>query len=120
LLLLAMGASLGGILLAYLLFLPARGLVERLTGAAPGAALYRFWFAGWGFDRLYDGLLVGPYLALARGTRTDLLDTPYGMLVRLSRWGHGVLGRSQTGRLRWYATAIAAGSVAIVAIALLR
>ncbi len=120
LLLLAMGASLGGILLAYLLFLPGRGLVERLTGAAPGAALHRFWFAGWGFDRLYDGLLVAPYLALARGNRTDLLDTPYGMLVRLSRWCHGVLGRSQTGRLRWYATAIAAGSVAIVAIALLR
>ncbi len=117
---LAMAASLGGICLAYVFYLPGRKLIERLTGTAPGAALQRFWFAGWGFDGLYDGLLVRPYLALARGNQADFLDTPYGALARLSRWCYSTLGNSQTGRLRWYATAIAAGSVVVVAIALLR
>jgi NADH-quinone oxidoreductase subunit L len=117
---LAMVASLGGIFLAYFFYyLPGRKLVERVTETAPGAALHGFWSAGWGFDWLYDGLLVRPFLALARGNQADLLDTPYGVLAQLSRWCYGVLGGFQTGQLRWYATAIAAGSVAIVAIALL-
>jgi NADH-quinone oxidoreductase subunit L len=115
---LAMVASLGGIGLAYLFYMPGRKIVDWLAGAAPGAALHRFWSAGWGFDWLYDGLIVQPFVALARGSRRDLLDTPYAALGQLSRWCHGVLGGSQTGQLRWYATAIAAGSAVIVAIAL--
>ena len=116
---LAMMASLGGIGLAYLFYMPGRTLVERLTGTASGVALHRFWFTGWGFDRLYDGLVVRPFLALARRSQKDILDAPCRGMALVSVWAYDILRGSQTGRLRWYATAIAAGAVAIVAIALL-
>ena len=116
---LAMAASLGGILVAYRCFLRRRDAVEALTRAGLGAALHRFWAAGWGFDRLYDALLVRPFLRLARANRADCLDAPYRGLGQVTLWSYRALARSQTGRLRWYAAAIATGSVVVVAIALL-
>ncbi len=116
---LAMGASLGGIFLAYLLFLPGRGLVNRLAGTATGGAVHRFWLHGWGFDWVYDRLFVQPLLWVTAVNKRDALDIPFRGVARLSLWCYGTLRGSQTGRLRWYATAIAAGSVAIVAIVLL-
>ncbi|MDA8163442.1 MAG: NADH-quinone oxidoreductase subunit L, partial [Desulfobacteraceae bacterium] len=56
----ASAVSLAGIYLAYLLFLRRPGLVRSLAATAPGKNLHRFWFSGWGFDRLYDALLVRP------------------------------------------------------------
>ena len=117
---LAAAASLGGILLAYVLFLPGRRLVDALTRARLGGALHRCWFQGWGFDWLYDRLLIRPFVWVARANRQDVLDLPFRGVARLSVWCYGVLRGSQTGQLRWYATAIVAGSVAIVAIVLLR
>jgi NADH-quinone oxidoreductase subunit L len=117
---LATAASLGGILLAYALFLPGRRLVDALTRTRLGGALHRCWFQGWGFDWLYERLLIRPFVWVARANRQDMLDLPFRGVARLSFWCYGVLRGSQTGRLRWYATAIAAGSVAIVAIVLLR
>jgi NADH-quinone oxidoreductase subunit L len=116
---LAMVASLGGIGLAYLFYRPGRTLVERLAGTAPGVALHRFWSTGWGFDRLYEGFVVRPFLGLARRSRQDILDAPCRGIALVSVWAYDLLRGSQTGRLRWYATAIAAGAVAVVAIALL-
>jgi NADH-quinone oxidoreductase subunit L len=117
---LAAVASLGGILLAYVLFLPGRRLVDALTRTRLGGALHRWWSQGWGFDWLYDRLLIRPFVWVARVNRQDVLDLPFRGVARLSVWCYGVLRGSQTGQLRWYATAIAAGSVAIVAIVLLR
>ncbi len=117
---LAMCASLGGIFLAYLLFLPGRGLVDRLAGTATGGALHGFWLHGWRFDWMYDRLFVQPLLWVTAVNKRDVLDIPFRGVAQLSLWCYGTLRGSQTGRLRWYATAIAAGSVAIVAIVLLR
>ena len=116
---LAMAASLGGILLAYVCFLRRRDAMEALTRAGLGAALHRLWFTGWGFDWLYDALLVRPFCRLADINRDDVADRPYRGAAALSLWLYRGLARSQTGRLRWYAAAIATGSVVIVAMALL-
>ncbi len=113
---LAAAVSLGGIALAYLLFLRAPGLVAGLAGTAPGAALSRFWFAGWGFDWLYDVTLVRPFRWLAQVNQGDVIDGLYGGAARLCVLGSRALRASQTGRVRWYATAIAAGAVILVAI----
>jgi NADH-quinone oxidoreductase subunit L len=114
---LAMAAPLVGILLAYVWFLRRRDLMEALTRAGLGAALHRFWFAGWDFDRLYDATLVRPFLRLARLNRQDVVDAPYRGAAQLSLLSYRALARSQTGRLRWYAAVLATGSVVIVAIA---
>ncbi len=116
---LAIAASLGGIILACLLFLGRRPFVEDLARTDLGGAVHRFWFAGWGFDWLYDLLLVRPFLWLAQVNRQDILDAPYRGVAQVSLWSYRALRSSQTGQLRWYATAIATGAVVIVAIALL-
>ena len=116
---LAMAASLGGIGLAWLLFLGSRRSVEGLVRTDLGQAVHRFWFAGWGFDWLYDALIVRPFLWLAEVNKEDILDAPYRGVTYVSLWSYRSLRSLQTGKVRWYAAVIAAGSVVIVAVALL-
>ncbi|GGO78174.1 NADH-quinone oxidoreductase subunit L [Marinobacterium nitratireducens] len=81
-------------------------------------ALARWWRAGWGFDVLYDWLLVRPLLWLARVNRRDLADLPVQLLVWTSRICHQGLSRLQSGRLRHYAVGIVGGAVLILAVVL--
>ena len=105
-------ASLLGILLAALSF--AAGRDSPLPGWLEGSA-----GAGFGFDRLYDRLFVRPFLAMARGIREDPLDRPVHGLARAASGLHRWLSATQTGRLRWYASATALGGVALVGAMLL-
>jgi NADH-quinone oxidoreductase subunit L len=100
-----------GLVLAYLLYgpqrvrLPARGFLQQL------------WLAGWGFDWLYDRLLVRPFQLLTRKSASDLVDMPVKGLGQVAVLGYRTLRLAQTGRVRWYATGLAMGTVAILAIA---
>ena len=100
-----------GLGLAYLIFgpqrsrLPARNLLDQL------------WLAGWGFDWFYDRLLVRPFQWLTRKSASDVADVPINGLAQLTVLGYRVLRLTQTGRVRWYATGLAMGTVAILAIA---
>jgi NADH-quinone oxidoreductase subunit L len=78
----------------------------------------RFWFGGWGFDTLYDAVLVKPIVALAGRTPRDVVDRAYDFIAWLARSLHRVLALTQTGRLRWYAVNMAAGVVVILLIVL--
>ena len=78
----------------------------------------RFWFDGWGFDWLYERLFVRPVVWLARINKNDVVDTFINSLAKLSELAYRVLSNTQTGRLRWYAAGIAAGTVLFVAIAI--
>jgi len=100
-----------GFALAYLLYgpqrsrLPARGYVQQV------------WFAGWGFDWFYDRLLVRPFQWLTRKSGSDLADVPIKALGQIAMLGNRALRLAQTGHVRWYATGLAMGTVAILAIA---
>jgi NADH-quinone oxidoreductase subunit L len=111
--------ALSGILLAALLFLGQRRLVSALAASAPGRLLGAWWFAAWGFDWLYDKLFVRPYLLACRLLGRDPIDASIGVLPRLARGGHGVLSRSETGQLRWYAASIVGGAVLVLTVVLL-
>jgi len=128
-------ASLLGLFLAYLFYLRRPSLAESLAGRPVGRALHRFWSAGWGFDLLYDRLFVRPYLLLAeafrrdmidqfydrwlvrpvfllaRLNRHDLIDSIYTGLSRLAAFFYETLRRTETGRVRWYAAGLAAGTI---------
>jgi NADH-quinone oxidoreductase subunit L len=101
--------TLAGILLAYRLFF------ARPEPAA-AAGLRRLALEGFGFDRLYDALLVRPFVALARWGRSDFIDRPYTALAWLARLGYRGLHRTQTGELRLYAAGIAAGAIIVLAL----
>jgi len=106
--------SLLGIGLAYVLFLRRPGAADAVMAAPIGAAVYRWWLAGWGFDRLYERYVVEPFVWLATVNSNDLIDAVSGGTAWLSRRAHRVLSRTQTGKVRWYAASIAAGAVALV------
>ena len=76
--------------------------------------LSRFWFEGWGFDRLYDRLIVGPFVRMARVNRTDVIDAVYTSLARLVAAAHEALSATQTGSVRWYATVLAGSAVLFI------
>jgi NADH-quinone oxidoreductase subunit L len=111
--------SLGGVYLAYWLILRRRQVVEGWTASSLGNALHRLWFVGWGFDWLYDTLFVRPYVWMARTNKQDIVDLFYEGLARLAEVLNGLLSRTQTGRVRWYAAGIALGAVIVIALAVL-
>ena len=108
-----------GIAISYLFYGSGALSAERLMSLPAARALHRFWNSGWGMDRLYDFLFVNPFLYLARINAKDIVDAFYNMLAALSRAGHLLIVRSQTGYLRWYALSMAAGLVLIIAVGVL-
>jgi NADH-quinone oxidoreductase subunit L len=93
---------------------------------------------GWGFDRFYAFLFVRPYLWLASADRHDVIDNIYRIafsctlrwlqkidrhdvidkicsgLAELCLFLHRGLSATQSGQVRRYAAAIAAGSIGII------
>jgi NADH-quinone oxidoreductase subunit L len=102
-------------------------LLAPLFGLALACYLYLYrptvvppeWFLGlahrgFGFDRLYETLLLRPYLWLAHSNRQDLLNLPNTALAGLSNLGYRLLSRNQTGLLRWYASATVLGAACLL------
>jgi NADH-quinone oxidoreductase subunit L len=111
--------SVVGILLAYWVFYRHPQWVGNLKRTAWGAMAHRFWFAGWGFDWLYDRVLVQPYVWLAHTNRRDVVDLFFAAIAWLTTALHRLLSLTQTGRVRWYATAVAIGAAIVIAMAVL-
>lgn len=79
-------------------------------------AIVLFCRQGVGFDQLYDALVVKPYCFLAKLNRNDIFD----QLFMLAAWYvsicHDVTKSSQTGKLRWYVTAIGLATILLLLI----
>jgi NADH-quinone oxidoreductase subunit L len=116
----SMAASLVGIGAAYVLYMLVPKFVARCAETFPGNLLHRLWFSGWGFDWLYDRLLVRPFVWLARLDKDDVIDWIYTAIARIAEAFHFLFSRSQTGRLRWYAAAVTLGAVIVIAILVFR
>ena len=112
-------APLLGIGVSYLFYGAGILSAEKLMALPLARGLHRFWHSGWGMDRLYDALFVNPFLWLARINAKDFVDAFYNGLAALSRAGHLLIVRSQTGYLRWYALSMAAGLVLLIAVGVL-
>ncbi|MCZ6711176.1 MAG: NADH-quinone oxidoreductase subunit L, partial [Gammaproteobacteria bacterium] len=112
------GIPIAGIVFGYLLFGARRINLDGLVESRPGDALRRFWLGGWGFDSLYDVILVKPFLALARANKNDVVDLAFKGLAAVARGLNRVASLTQTGRLRWYAANMAVGVVLVLLIVL--
>lgn len=106
-------SALLGIGLAAILFLPRTSIVDRLVGPSAGRIVVPLWQAGWGFDRLYDRVIVQPWLSLTREA-DELLDRCSEVLVRGAESCHAWLSHSQTGHVRWYAATVAVGTLVLL------
>ena len=107
-----------GLYLAYLFHLQKRSLSDALVANPIGRALDQWWFAGWGFDWIYDKAFVQPFIWVANVNKSDFVDAFYTGIARIAEASYRWLSSTETGRVRWYATAMAAGSVLFIAVVL--
>jgi len=105
-----------GLCLAYMLFLRRRDYSTALASSPAGSVLDRFWFSDWGMDWLYDRLFVRPVVWLAKAGKSDPIDGFYAGVGRLNEIAWRGLSLTQSGRLRWYAAAIAAGTIVLIGV----
>jgi NADH-quinone oxidoreductase subunit L len=113
------GAYAAGLYFAYLFFVRKRHYVEVLARSRSAMVLHKFWFADWGFDWLYETLFVRPVVWIAKIGKDDFIDSVYDGIAAVTRSCHRALSLTETGHVRWYAAAIAAGSVFFIACALI-
>lgn len=111
---LAVGTVIAGLAVAGWLFLARAGWLRQKVSQGPGAVLWSLWHRAWGFDALYDRLLVRPWQFLVRMLRHDLVNLTVNLLALLARLLNGGLVRAQNGRMRSYATVMILGATVIL------
>jgi NADH-quinone oxidoreductase subunit L len=102
-----------GLFLAYSLYFNRVWQPER-------GALRKLLLAGWGFDWLYERVFVRPVLWVARVNRRDAVDAIYRGIAVVTQGCYRVLRVTESGRIRWYASGLAAGTVVFLAFLFLR
>jgi NADH-quinone oxidoreductase subunit L len=110
--------SLAGIYVAWALFLHQRTAVDALVRRPALDGLRRFWYAGWGFDWLYDRVFVRPVVWFAAFARRDGIDRIYDGLAWSGRGAWRALSATETGRIRWYAAGLTAGALIVTTVVL--
>jgi NADH-quinone oxidoreductase subunit L len=105
-----------GVFAAYLIFVRKTSLVTALDRIPAAVSIRRFLLAGWGFDALYDRLLVRPFLWAARVNRNDCIDAVFRGIADGAVTAGRALGATQNGDLRRYAAGLALGAIIVIAI----
>ena len=107
-----------GLYFAYLFHLRKRSLADSLVANPARRVLRDWWFADWGFDWIYDKAFVQPFIWVSNLNKGDFVDAFYTGVARLADLFYRGLSNTQTGRVRWYAAAMAAGSALFIAMVL--
>lgn len=103
-----------GIFIAYWVFYKNKTIAHTVVDNTPGKLLQRFWFSGWGFDWLYQKIIICPFMYFVRVNKNDIVDAFYRLTAWFARLIHRMFSVTQTGRLQWYIGSIAIGVVLMV------
>lgn len=106
-----------GIYVAYFFYRKREDLRAEIKGAT--YELNRFWFSGWGFDELYDIIIVHPYVYLSKINKKDFFDKIYDGMVSGAEFFNRLFARTQSGIMRWYIMGIVIGAVLILSLGLM-
>jgi NADH-quinone oxidoreductase subunit L len=101
--------ALSGIYMAYLVYLKKPSLSEPFSHSR----LNKFFEKGWGFDKLYDTLIVRPIVWLSVVDKNDFFDLWNKGLSHLALFFNRLLSVTENGKLRWYLLSFAIG-IAII------
>ena len=106
--------ALAGVYLAYIKYLKKSvPMFEEIKLTA----LQKFLFSGWGFDRLYDKLIVAPYMFIAEINKNDFIDLLYKGIAWLNGLMNHILITTQNGKIRRYAIGLVLGAIITLTIA---
>jgi len=108
--------SLAGIALAWLLFVRLPQIPAALATQRATAWLGHWWRSAWGFDWLYDRVLVRPFVWLTRVNRDDVVDPLIGFVAVGANQVGALVAVTQNGRMRYYAAVAGLGVCALIAI----
>lgn len=100
--------------ICYLLYLRKSDYFEKFSEFPFVSGLRNFWRSGWGFDLVYNKLLIEPFIWITTLNKADFVDSFYRLVALLVRLVHRVLSLTQTGKLRQYACGIAIGAILVV------
>jgi len=101
---------LAGIYLAYMAYLRKPDLSESFNHSR----INKFFEKGWGFDTLYDTLVVKPVVWLSGIDKNDVFDWMNIGIARLTLLANNLLSITQNGKLRWYLMSFTIGIVLIL------
>jgi NADH-quinone oxidoreductase subunit L len=107
---------LAGIYLAYRIYLKKPALSDSFNHSR----LNKFFEKGWGFDNLYNVILVKPVVWLSEIDKDDIFDWLNIGISRLALLANRLLGITQNGKLRWYLMSFTIGIVLILTYMILR
>ena len=102
--------ALSGIYLAYLIYYKKPALAEPFNQSK----LNKFFEKGWGFDKLYDTLIVRPIVWLSVIDKADFFNWWSVGLSKLALLTNQLLGVTQNGKLRWYLMSFVIGIALIL------
>ncbi|MGI9285973.1 MAG: NADH-quinone oxidoreductase subunit L [Pseudomonadales bacterium] len=88
-----------------------------LSQGEPESGIAAFLRSGWGFDGLYDALMVKPFVAIAQLLKSDPVDAGYSAMVVVARLLHKITAATQSGQLRWYAASMGVGFAVVLILA---
>jgi NADH-quinone oxidoreductase subunit L len=111
---LAIGAVVAGLALAGWLFLMRRPWLDDVASKGAGASLWKLWHHAWGFDALFDRVLVRPWQWSVRMLRFDFINLIMNLPALIARGFNAGLVRSQNGRTRSYAVVMVFGATVIL------
>ncbi|HEX2976295.1 MAG TPA: NADH-quinone oxidoreductase subunit L [Bacteroidales bacterium] len=103
--------SVGGIFLAWKLFAGERTATSRVNESR----IMKFFRRGWGFDTLYDTLLVRPYRWLSGINKHDFINSFNYGIENTAIFFSSLFTLAQNGKIRWYVLFLTLGVVVILA-----
>lgn len=112
--LLAALSTFAGVFTAYVLWHKQPERIQKLKKSAFMMNLYNFWHSGWGFDRLYDMLIVKPIDFIANINKNDAIDKFYQGITYVAVVAYRALSSLQSGSLRWYIMGLVIGAIIIL------
>ena len=107
-------ATFSGIGVAYYYYVIQPQRLGRLKLSPAFNSMYDFWHSGWGFDKLYDMVIVRPIVYLSRINKNDIIDQFYSGVTNVSIILYRALSYTQSGSLRWYVMGLIAGAILIL------
>jgi len=102
--------ALSGIYLAYRFYFKKPAYMESFKHSR----LNHFFETGFGFDKVYDTVIVKPAVWLAEIDKKDIFDQLNISIARLTLLGNRLISLTENGKLRWYILSFAIGIALIL------
>jgi NADH-quinone oxidoreductase subunit L len=106
-----------GIYIAYIFYLKNPSLADKLKNS--NKQLHQLLLSGWGFDALYNTLIVKPFVWIAAKNKQDVIDSFYNFSITITQFIHRQFAYTQSGIMRWYIMGIVIGAIAVLTLSIM-